>query len=110
MAHLVHPSKPLVSPPLTTLNNSSLEGDAGDDTLVDGAGSNTLVGGRGNDLLQGNGGNDTYIFDARSGHDVVDDLSGQNIFRVDAHARDINGLKLSYDDVNDVLVHAAGFA
>jgi Ca2+-binding RTX toxin-like protein len=51
----------------------TLNGRAGNDTLVTGAYADTLIGGTGNDALQGGGGNDTYVFGRGDGADSIFD-------------------------------------
>jgi Ca2+-binding RTX toxin-like protein len=60
--------------------DDGIDGGAGADTLLGGAGADTLSGGAGDDVLEGGGGNDTlaggegvdtYVFQGRSGIDVV---------------------------------------
>ena len=55
-----------------------LFGGQGDDLLKGGNGKDTLVGGEGNDTLWGENGNDLFIFDARSGDDVIGDFDPKN--------------------------------
>jgi Ca2+-binding RTX toxin-like protein len=55
-------------------DNDLLFGGTGDDKLFGGTGSDKLFGGTGNDQLTGGKGADTFVFDARSGKDVVTDF------------------------------------
>ncbi|MFN3585070.1 calcium-binding protein [Phenylobacterium sp.] len=55
-----------------------LLGGTGRDVLFGGNGKDTLVGGEGNDTLSGENGNDLFIFDARSGDDVITDFDPKN--------------------------------
>jgi Ca2+-binding RTX toxin-like protein len=77
-----------------TLNNDSLNGDAGNDTLygyigddvLNGGtgndtlygedGNDTLIGGAGNDRLIGHAGADTYVFGRGDGNDSIDNSYG----------------------------------
>ena len=55
-----------------------LNGGDGDDVLIGGSGTDILVGGAGDDILQGGAGHDVYRFDADLvlGHDTVDEAAG----------------------------------
>jgi RTX calcium-binding nonapeptide repeat (4 copies) len=54
--------------------NDLLDGGEGHDTLIGNHGADTLHGGPGNDLLNGGAGNDTYLFGPDSGHDQIREL------------------------------------
>jgi hypothetical protein len=65
----------------------TLNGGAGNDTLIDGSGSDTLVGGTGNDLLDGNigadtgllgSGDDVFEWDPGDGSDTVEGQGGHD--------------------------------
>jgi Ca2+-binding RTX toxin-like protein len=55
-------------------------GGDGDDVVYGGGGVDRLVGGDGNDTIDGGDGDDRYVIDGL-GHDVFDDLSGQDAAR-----------------------------
>ena len=52
-----------------------LNGGGGNDRLLGGAGADTIIGGAGNDTLTGGGGADRFVFNPRSGKDVVRDFN-----------------------------------
>jgi Ca2+-binding RTX toxin-like protein len=56
------------------LDNDTLSGAAGADTLRGRYGHDILIGGTGNDTLSGEGGDDTYRFALGDGQDIVRDL------------------------------------
>jgi Ca2+-binding RTX toxin-like protein len=69
---------------------TTIDGGAGNDTLLGGAGAETLIGGDGNDLIDGNGGNDTallgagddtFIWDPGDGSDTIDGGAGTDTMR-----------------------------
>jgi VCBS repeat-containing protein len=51
-----------------------LQGGKGHDTLNGGAGADWIWGGVGHDTLTGGAGRDTFVFERRSGHDVITDF------------------------------------
>ena len=53
-----------------------IKGFGGNDTLESGLGADVLEGGQGDDLLSGGMGNDTYVFNAGSGIDTIQDVAG----------------------------------
>ncbi|MCB1682433.1 MAG: M10 family metallopeptidase C-terminal domain-containing protein [Rhodospirillales bacterium] len=56
-----------------------LYGDAGDDTLDGGPGNDILYGGSGHDSLKGSNGSDTFVFEASSAFDNIDDIVDFNV-------------------------------
>jgi Ca2+-binding RTX toxin-like protein len=56
--------------------NDTLIGGDGDDTLIGGSGNDTIVGGRGVDTVSMGGGADTFTWNPGDGSDVVDGDSG----------------------------------
>ena len=69
---------------------TTLDGEAGNDTLAGGAGAERLLGGPGNDAIDGNGGTDTalmgvgadtFIWDPGDGSDVVEGQAGVDVMR-----------------------------
>jgi hypothetical protein len=69
----------------TTVIPTTIDGGAGNDTLLGGAGAETLLGGDGNDAIDGNGGNDsaqlgagddTFIWDPGDGSDSIEGQAG----------------------------------
>ncbi|MBO3712989.1 MAG: hypothetical protein J5X22_21645 [Candidatus Accumulibacter sp.] len=56
--------------------NDSISGGSGDDNLLGNTGLDTLNGGIGDDLLVGEGDSDTYLINANTGSDIIDDSSG----------------------------------
>lgn len=53
----------------------TLIGGNGNDLLQGGTGKDELIGGRGNDKLTGGSGADVFVFDGRSGNDIITDFS-----------------------------------
>ena len=53
-----------------------LVGGSGSDRLEGGGNADILIGGTGNDILKGGSNHDTYVFDAFSGADLIDDDAG----------------------------------
>jgi Ca2+-binding RTX toxin-like protein len=69
------------------LENVTIDGGAGDDTLTGGNGAETFIGGAGNDFVDGNigadtaelgTGNDSFQWDPGDGSDTVDGQSGKD--------------------------------
>jgi Ca2+-binding RTX toxin-like protein len=56
--------------------NDTIIGSAGDDVLSGGAGDDVLIGGAGNDVVQMGDGNDTFVWNPGDGSDTVDGQSG----------------------------------
>ncbi len=59
-----------------SLENATLQGGDGDDTLCGSKGNDTLIGGLGADTMQGGAGNDTYVFNLGDGRDVITEGGG----------------------------------
>lgn len=57
------------------LGDDNLQGWAGNDRLFGAEGDDLLNGGSGNDYLIGGIGNDTFVFGAKSGHDIIVDFN-----------------------------------
>jgi Ca2+-binding RTX toxin-like protein len=91
--------------------NTSLDGDAGDDTIAGGPGDELLLGGDGNDSIDGNGGNDqaalgagddTFVWDPGDGSDTIEGQDGTDtmVFNGAAAAEQIdlsaNGHRLRF--------------
>jgi hypothetical protein len=76
----------------------ALAGLGGSDTLIGGNGADTLDGGAGADRLVGGNGPDVFVFAGAFGHDMVVDLSGEDVIRLD-HAE--------FADFGAVLSHAS---
>ncbi len=72
----------------------SLYGGAGKDSLSGGEGNDTLQGGAGDDDLTGGAGFDRFVFESRSGHDVIHDF--------DMSDADHDGLTGDRLDVSDL--------
>jgi Ca2+-binding RTX toxin-like protein len=114
----------------------TLDGGAGNDTLIGGDGDDVLIGGTGNDVVDGNRGNDTaqlgagndrFRWDPGDGSDVVDGgdgtdalaFNGSNvaeIVQVRANGsrtlltRDVAGITMDFDGVENVGVRLLGSA
>jgi Ca2+-binding RTX toxin-like protein len=56
--------------------NDTIIGGDGNDTLIGGDGNDTLIGGRGNDTLLGGAGNDTFVWNPGDGSDVIEGQGG----------------------------------
>src|SRR3954447_19068319 len=78
------------------LENVTIDGGAGDDTLTGANGAETFIGGPGNDFVDGNigadtaqlgAGNDVFQWDPGDGSDVVDGNGGND--RLDFHGSNI---------------------
>jgi len=72
---------------LATLTRLTLDGGAGNDTLIGGDGNDTLLGGDGNDIVIGGrgsdvaqlgGGDDTFVWNPGDGSDVVEGEAGND--------------------------------
>ena len=72
---------------LATLTSLTIDGGAGNDTILGGDGNDTLIGGSGNDFVDGNrgndvadlgGGNDIFQWDPGDGSDVVEGGTGSD--------------------------------
>ena len=114
----------------------TMNGGAGDDTLLGGSGADTLLGGGGSDVVDGNrgsdlaslgAGNDHFQWDPGDGSDVVDgqggsdqlDFNGANIgeqIEVSANGprvrftRDIAAISMDLDGIEHVAFRALGGA
>jgi Ca2+-binding RTX toxin-like protein len=86
----------------------TLDGGAGDDTLLSQVGGNcTMIGGAGNDTLRTtNWGNDTYRFEAGFGQDTIQDFAGGDT--VDFTSIRSDQLWFSLDSSNTLLVQVLG--
>lgn len=54
--------------------DDTIDGAGGDDYIGGGAGADRIIGGAGNDFLVGGSGADSFVFDASSGFDRIDDF------------------------------------
>lgn len=59
-----------------SMNDTAIQGLAGDDYLGGRSGNDTLTGGAGNDVLSGSAGNDTYVFNLGDGQDAISEGDG----------------------------------
>ena len=73
--------------PGAQLDNVTIDGGAGDDTLIGGDGNDTLIGGPGNDVIDGGrgsdtalmgAGNDTFVWNPGDGSDTVEGQGGKD--------------------------------
>jgi hypothetical protein len=118
------------------LENVTIDGGAGDDTLIGANGAETLIGNSGNDFVDGNigadsaqlgSGNDTFQWDPGDGSDTVDGQSGKDALafngsnigeKIDlaadgSHVRlhgDIAGITTDLDGIESTTVRALGSA
>ena len=76
-----------VGPTASPLSNLTIDGGAGDDTLIGGDGDDTLIGGAGNDFVDGGrgsdtallgAGKDTFVWNPGEGSDTVDGQGGND--------------------------------
>jgi hypothetical protein len=76
-----------VGPTASPLTNLTIDGGAGDDTLIGGDGDDTLIGGAGNDFVDGGRGNDTallgagkdtFVWNPGEGSDTVEGQGGND--------------------------------
>jgi Ca2+-binding RTX toxin-like protein len=76
--------------PEAQLDNVTIDGGAGDDTLIGGNGNDTLIGGPGNDVIDGGrgtdtalmgAGNDTFVWDPGDGSDTVEGQGGKDVLQ-----------------------------
>jgi hypothetical protein len=114
----------------------TVDGGSGDDTLLGGDGNETFIGGSGRDFVDGNrghdtaslgSGEDTFKWDPGDGSDDVDGGSGMDTmvfnganvnekFNLSADGsravflRDVGGIRMNLDGVEQVDVHALGGA
>jgi Ca2+-binding RTX toxin-like protein len=116
------------------LDNVTIDGGAGDDTLLGGNGAETLIGNTGNDFVDGNigadtaqlgSGNDTFQWDPGDGSDTADGqggkdtaaFNGSNIGE-DIHVspngsrvrltRNVAGVTMDVNDVESANIRALG--
>ena len=88
--------------------HDQLFGGLGDDFLEGGSGNDTLFGGAGNDVLNGGSGNDTFIFDADSGHDIIEDIMLQDTLEFQGEQFDMNDMIFSENEDGDAVISFAG--
>jgi Ca2+-binding RTX toxin-like protein len=90
--------------------NDNVNGEDGNDTLYGQAGNDTLKGGNGNDVLfagagdndlYGEAGADTFVFEAATAFDTVDDIFDFNT--TDGDIIDIVDLLTEYDPLTEAL-------
>ncbi|MBQ1327639.1 MAG: hypothetical protein IIY49_06365 [Eubacterium sp.] len=63
--------------------NDVILGETGSDYIFAGDGDDIIDGGEGDDFLFGGTGDDTYIFKAESGIDIIDDLEGKTVIKLE---------------------------
>ena len=94
-----------------SLNGSAgadiLYGGEGNDTLNGNGGDDYLEGGAGNDRLNGGAGNDTYYFEKGFGNDQLSDSEGENIIRF-GEGITADDLTVRRDGYYDVKIQVAG--
>ena len=88
--------------------HDQLFGGLGDDFLEGGDGNDILFGGAGNDVLNGGSGNDTFIFDADSGHDIIEDIMLQDTLEFQGEQFDMNDMIFSENEEGDAVISFAG--
>jgi Ca2+-binding RTX toxin-like protein len=118
------------------LENVTIDGGAGDDTLTGANGAETFIGGPGNDFVDGNigadtaqlgTGNDTFQWDPGDGSDTVDGQSGKDALafngsnaaeKIDVTAngsrvrlhRDVAAITMDLNDIESADIRALGSA
>ncbi|WZP00284.1 hypothetical protein EP7_001910 [Isosphaeraceae bacterium EP7] len=119
---------------LAALIQITVDGGAGDDTILGGDGADVLLGGDGNDLIDGNrgndvalmgAGNDTFVWDPGDGSDVIEGQAGSDRMtfnganvgeRIDISAnggrvrffRNVANITMDLNDVEGVTFNALG--
>ncbi|MCF3629449.1 FecR domain-containing protein [Thalassospiraceae bacterium LMO-SO8] len=88
--------------------HDQLFGGLGDDYLEGGSGNDILFGGAGNDVLNGGSGQDTFIFDADSGHDIIEDIMLQDTLEFQGEQFDMNDMIFSENEEGDAVISFAG--
>ncbi|MBT5050389.1 MAG: hypothetical protein HOM58_17950, partial [Rhodospirillaceae bacterium] len=73
---------------------NTLDGGAGNDTLVSTGIDNQLDGGAGNDVLAGGAGNETYTFNLGDGSDAIVDLGGSDVLQVNGDVADWSNIDI----------------
>ena len=103
----------------------SLNGGAGDDTILGSHGDDLVIGGPGNDVVQLGDGSDTFVWNAGDGSDTVDGQGGSDrmvfngsddseMFGISANGsrvrltRDIGGVTMDLNGVETMDVNALG--
>jgi len=79
--------------------SDALFGGDGNDALEGGEGSDVLVGGDGNDVLEGGEGSDTFVFDANSGFDIIEDIMKKDTLVFEGE--EFNKTDLVFDENED---------
>lgn len=74
------------------IGDDSIRGEVGRDVIYGGSGDDTISGGADDDVLIGGEGKDTYIFGRGFGIDVIDDIEGESVIRLESG--------ISEDDIN----------
>jgi Ca2+-binding RTX toxin-like protein len=118
------------------LENVTIDGGAGDDTLIGANGAETFIGGPGNDFVDGNigadtaqlgSGNDTFEWDPGDGSDTVDGQAGKDALAFNGSnagenialaadgsrvrlTRDIAAVTMDLDGIESANVRALGSA
>ena len=121
---------------LASLIKLTIDGGAGNDTILGGNGNDTLIGGDGNDFIDGNqgsdvallgAGDDVFQWDPGDGSDVVDGQDGTDTLLFNganvaetmsisanhgkvSFVRDIANITMDLDNIEDIQVNALGDA
>ena len=121
---------------LAALVKLTVDGGAGNDTILGGNGADVLLGGDGNDFIDGNQGNDVafmgagddrFVWNPGDGSDVIEGQAGTDVMQFDGaniaeqfalsanggrlrFTRDIANIVMDTDDVETVEVNALGGA
>jgi Ca2+-binding RTX toxin-like protein len=83
--------------------NDTLIGGTGDDTLIGGDGDDALIGGADDDLLSGGAGSNAFVFDQRSGNDIVTDFQIGDVLRFEGDRFSPDQLSIETVD-NDTVI------
>ncbi len=73
-------------------------GGSGDDDIDGGGGNDVIVGGQGDDTLTGGAGDDTFVFDANSGHDIIEDIMMRDTLEFQGREFDMDDLIFREDE------------
>lgn len=81
-----------------------LFGGDGNDVLEGGEGSDVLFGGGGDDVLEGGEGADTFVFDANSGYDVINDVLKKDTLVFEGEEFNKNDLVFGENEDGNVVI------
>jgi len=88
--------------------HDKLYGGEGNDVLSGGDGNDTLEGGMGDDILTGGTGADSFVMDAGSGHDIIQDIMDQDKVVFEGQEFHAEDMIFNENEDGDVVVSFAG--